>query len=237
MGLSILIDFDGVLLNNQRLNTKISDKCDRYFSNKTGLSLQQSKKINRTHYKKYGHTLNLLNEKMLKDTKVFLEDFNDYVYDDKLLGEVKWDINKNDLFNFKEWTYVLSKIKADNKYIYSNAPTVWLEECTSSLECLSNSSLGLTDIISVPEINDGLFKPTPLVYDRMDTMLSNHILFIDDSEQNLPIHRENWTNVLYAENVIYSSKSKDYTTIHSPKDMLSKMKQIHLHQKVGKQRI
>ena len=44
MGFSILIDFDGVLLNNSRLNTKISDRCDRYFSHKTGLSLQTSKK-------------------------------------------------------------------------------------------------------------------------------------------------------------------------------------------------
>jgi FMN phosphatase YigB (HAD superfamily) len=235
MGFSILIDFDGVLLNNSRLNTKISDRCDRYFSHKTGLSLQTSKKINRTYYKKYGHTLNLLNEKMLTDTKVFLEDFNDYVYDNKLLGEVKWDINKKDIFTFKEWAYVLSKLEADSIYVYSNAPTVWLEECISSLECLSSSALGLTNVVSVPEVNDGLFKPTPLVYDRMDTQLSNHIVFIDDSEQNLPIHRENWTNVLYDENVMYSSKSKDYTTIHSPKDMLSKMKQIHLHQKVEDQ--
>lgn len=232
MGFSILIDFDGVLLNNQHLNTKISDRCDRYFSHKTGLSLQKSKQINRTYYKQYGHTLNLLNEKILKDTQVFLEDFNDYVYDTKLLREVKWDINKKDLFNFKEWAYVLSKLEADDTYVFSNAPSIWLKECISSLECLSSSSLGLTDIISVPEMNDGLFKPTPLVYDRMDTLLSNDIVFIDDSEQNLPIHRENWTNVLYNENVIYSSISKDYITIHTPKDMLSKMKQIHPHQKV-----
>lgn len=232
MGYSVLLDFDGVLLSNKKLNEMVSSNCNRFFSKKTGLPLHEASAINKAHYKKYGHTLNLLNEKMLKDTKVFIDEFNENVYDSDTLRSIKYTLGPKDILEFEEWKRVIRELDAESVLVYSNAPSSWLNACLNALGNATRSCILFDDVVSVPERNGGLFKPSNTVYDSIEsTIQSEKIMFIDDSVDNLP-NREAWTNVLYGTNV----HSPHYVSAKTPSELLFKMKQKHPHRKLERLR-
>lgn len=230
MGYALLLDFDGVMLSNSKLNDMISSNCNRFFSKKTGLPLHEASAINRTYYKKYGHTLNLLNKRMLKDTNVFIDEFNDSVYDADTLRSIKYNLEPKDILEFQDWKRTISELDADHVIVYSNAPSTWLHECLNALGNASRSCILFDEVVSVPETNGGLFKPSHEVYDSIESTLSSQkIMFIDDSIDNLPIHRPSWTNVLYGTDVY----SPDYISVETPSELLFKMKQTRPHRKLA----
>lgn len=230
MGYSVLLDFDGVLLSNKKLNEMVSTNCNRFFSQKTGLPLHEASAINRAHYKTYGHTLNLLNKKMLKETTVFIDEFNDNVYDSETLRSIKYTLGPKDILEFEEWKRVIGELGAESVIVYSNAPSTWLHACLNALGNATRSCIRFDDVVSVPETNGGLFKPSHEVYDGIENAIqSEKIMFIDDSIDNLPNHREAWTNVLYGSDV----KSPDYVSVKTPSELLFKMKQKRPHRKLA----
>jgi FMN phosphatase YigB (HAD superfamily) len=128
--------------------------------------------INKSLYQSAGHTLLGL-QKLGYETS--LDDFNKYVYgglDYSILRDDLSDLHKHDVEVMK----TMKSMCADNGvdvYIFSNAPDVW---CDTVSEALFSFTFPTTS-----SFTNGLFKPNPFTYTKVDQHLnSDRYFFVDD---------------------------------------------------------
>lgn len=200
MSKSLLLDFDGVLFANDKMNKIIEHRSTIYLNHHTKIPYKVASKINSKFYKQFGHTVNLVKELVEDSSTVTMEDFNDFVYSRKTLRSIKEELTLNDMELSRLWGYTIQEY-IDSGYsvkIFSNAPLVWIEEC---LFTLSNDMLSFDDITCF----DNLSRLKPDIHSYLETYKNeNRIIFVDDSIDNLkPIQGDDvWIPVLFGNAIV-----------------------------------
>lgn len=234
----LLLDFDGVIINNNTINKNISKRASLFLSDNTHLQLEQSIKINKKYYRKFGHTLYLTNyinnKRKNKNNELSITDFNNYIYtDDFIQNKCLNNFNSIDVNLYKEWAILINRTKYDCTFddviIFSNAPTIWIDQSIKKLHEMSSIKLNVDDIISVPEKFNEKLKPDIEPYDSFTEsyVYDNAYVYIDDNETNLQYTK--WINCLFdpmkKRTINLKENNENYISIlSSPSDLYSVLK-------------
>ena len=226
----LLLDFDGVIINNWTINENVTEKAACFLAKHTHINTKSALKINKKNYRKFGHTLYLTNyiNKIERNSKpLTIDDFNNYVYDyDFIQNNCLSHLNSNDVDLFMDWVYFIDETKGaalfDDIFIFSNAPSVSRTQRFKNEECLSGIKMNIDDVISVPEQFQNNLKPDLYPYDQVTSSYpyESEIIFVDDNETNLQYTR--WTNFLFdplKDHHKKADKNNHIKTITSPKEL------------------
>ena len=182
-----LMDFDGVILRNKTVLSRVANKATQYVQRTLDISKRSSAEaVNRYLYTTYGHTAIGLNA-ITKTTT--LQEFNAFVYDDLYLDHNEYYEAKKELH---EWCLFLKRLhdRGIPIHIFSNAPKEW---CLNFID--SHPNLYWTwDYIPLALEN---LKPQMHIYNILEDKFSNAtVYFVDDNMSNLSNAR-NWETIMF----------------------------------------
>lgn len=191
---ALLLDFDGVVLKHCAAHELVTNRCRRFIQNK--LNIHYSNSIADGLYKTYGHSVIAINK--ISNNKATKTEFNNYVYHGV---DASWfrDLQSMEHQNhFKTVKQLVEKSLNSNTelYLFSNAPSVWIETAMRSYD----PSGYFMSNISIIESGPDLLKPNPQVYEFIEQMLKvDEICFVEDSLINLTplINNSKWIKVWY----------------------------------------
>lgn len=188
----ILLDFDGVILKNNKVDAYITKKSIEHVSVSRKISLDHATKLNKKLYPKLGHT-SLINTDIHSVSKS-IKEYNNYVFDNLDYSKIDEMLTKNDK------SYIQKIFEIQNEYsiplgIFTNAPLSWCE-----------SILTLCDIDIYKQFDEqflftsdkSFVKPLQISYDTVEKYTDNkHLFFIDDKKNNIkPIENKNqWSGI------------------------------------------
>jgi FMN phosphatase YigB (HAD superfamily) len=192
MNQAILLDMDGVILNNKQIHKHIAYRCNKFVSNVTNIHNPiKVQALNKHLYESCGHTVIGLNK---LGYNIRTKDFNEYIYQDTHIID---NIDKKDIrqiSNFKE--------KCDDKnielYIFSNASNEW---CQNILDKMN---------VDIPIFNNNYLKPNIRTYINIQNFFEDkQILFVDDKMINLlPVmNNKKWKTYLYCHEIYINQSS------------------------------
>lgn len=211
---SLLLDFDGVLINNVKMNRLIQHQATKFFSHHTKIPYDMSFKLNNKFYKHYGHTVNFVKDLVPKDVNML--DFNEYVYSPEVLSCASDELTLYDKHKFHEWEAIINAFKSYNYdvKIFSNAPLCWIDICLSNL---SVSSDVFDDVICFDNVRS--LKPAEQAYHDIYKN-EERIIFVDDTKENLYclLNQPTWIPILYDTEDKYQETLCD--TINYPEMLL-----------------
>lgn len=218
---ALLLDFDGVIMRNPRVNRYVATTCTRFLARRADLSFHQAAKINQEKYPIYGHTSQIL----VRDFKIpcSITSFNEGVYAELIdYGLIKRMITPEDrayvrtLYDmlFYMHTPVFSQ---DRTLIFTNAMDTWCKEILPMLGMPSNAFGHI--LASNTHTDVKLLKPEVTAYteaDRQTQQVIPHmqrVVFIDDQLHNvnptiLPVH---WKGIHYPHHMTLFELSKQLT--------------------------
>ena len=190
---TLLLDYDGVVLRNKTCTQYQLRRSARFVQSKTNFSMEQSELINKTHYIKYGHTVNMLN--IMFNSRTTLEEYNEFVFDTNKIKKLNRFIDKETHTHGMKFNNVITKCENENInwYIYTNAHINWVKHFSNLMSLPINENK-----IIWPE-NLDLLKPHLKSYDRIDSMFPDHkFMMVDDSIGNLFIpEKKSWDTMLF----------------------------------------
>lgn len=204
--MNILLDFDGIILRNEKINKIIEEKSIDFVHKKLNKSHFKSERINKFLYKTYGHTANGIANYTSEKLEDIVLDYNDFVFDNINYQDLSSYLTKDDKVRIKMLSH-RSKIYEHKYGLFTNAPLSW---CVSLFNFLEEDLFNMIDKDKVFTSDGGVLKPNKLVYEKVENNLENKIHFIDDSNINLlPIKNNNkWETHL-----VHSDDIKDLTDI------------------------
>lgn len=180
--MNILLDFDGIIVNNQKVGKLIEQKSIDFVQSKLNISHHNSKYINRFLYKTYGHTANGIAKYTSERLDDVVYDYNDFVFNNINYKDFSSYLIKNDKDRIDTLMQTIAKTY-DNKYgLFTNAPISW---CENLLSCLEIDIYDIIDYDKVYTSDEGDLKPNLTMYNYIDNKLNDTIHFIDDSYINL----------------------------------------------------
>lgn len=188
----LLLDVDGVVFSHRKTLKKVSSKVVEYVATQLNVDREEADSINNLLYTNFGHTQLGLNK--VYKTSNTSKDFADFVYDAKMIDEIKAiDLYDDNLKASVDIQYVVKSCKNHDTdvFLFSNAPYAW---CRAIVD-----TMGLKSIIedknilaSDHDVFAGGLKPEKTVYDNVCNYLmhmyrdsSLQISFVDDSFTNL----------------------------------------------------
>ena len=131
MSKTLLLDFDGVIFNNPRMNKMIQHRATIYFQHHTQMPYKVASKLNVKFYKNYGHTVNFIKDIIEYPESVNIQDFNEFVYSTKTLDTISKEMRQSDIHLASLWCDTIAEFR-ENDYqikIFSNAPHHWIHRC------------------------------------------------------------------------------------------------------------
>ena len=195
----LLIDFDGVILRNNRCMRYQCDQSAKFVQKVTGMSLKASEALNSQCYPRYGHTVTMLNK--LFNNVTTLEEYNDFVFEPKKMSEVlDGSLDLQTRQHFTSFEPLIDKCdRADiSTAIFTNASLSWVEYCAHKI---SPPLLKRTQVV-YPR-NTAEMKPYRRAYDNIEMLFPDkeEYWFVDDSKANLvePSRRDNWIPFYYTQ--------------------------------------
>jgi FMN phosphatase YigB (HAD superfamily) len=225
---ALLLDVDGVILNQPRVLHKLGHKAVQFVQQHVPgkRNILQAAEINTMLYTTFGHTHRGLRHVYGKQVPP-LATFNQFVYDKDLLSYLMIHDHDDILKQRGEQIKHLVEYAISHNvpcYLFSNAPDIW---CNTILDMLSISTLipshqRMTS--SHPVFQENLLKPDATLYKNVATFIEQthhdnlQLLFVDDSLTNLTpiIDSPGWKPVLL--------KATDATLIS---DKLYHAQQLH----------
>jgi len=198
----VLLDFDGVILNNPIITKYIIEKSVHFVKHKYKLKSRcDAIKLNKYIYKHYGHTALSSNP---NDDKSNILEYNDYVF-----KNINYSLLNNCL-SLQEKCDIRDMRVYKRKFgLFTNAPLSW---------CLNICALADIDMFEFIDeeycftSNDGMLKPKIETYDNVESVVLTEyekIKFVDDSLINLkPINSNPWWST-------YHMNNSKHNNIHS----------------------
>lgn len=179
--MNILLDFDGIILRNEKINKIIEEKSIHFVQKKLNKSYFKSERINKFLYRTYGHTANGIANYTSEKLEDVVIDYNNFVFDNINYQDISSYLTKYDK---KRINMLLHRSKIyEHKYgLFTNAPLSWCENLFFFLE---EDLFDMIDNDKVFASDRGVLKPNILVYKKVENNLENEIHFIDDSYINL----------------------------------------------------
>jgi FMN phosphatase YigB (HAD superfamily) len=174
---SLVLDIDGVIVRDRLLMAHVRDNCIRYVQSKIP-GCKDPRNVNRILYLTHGHTARGLAHSFKIDTS----DFNDQVYDGRLMDHLAEVIYGPDFQTEAKEIHEFTK-KGWNVTLFSNAPDVWSRQVARAIG---------DDVYLQCPGTDGPFKPDAAAYENF-SKIQTHV-FVDDSLKNLGTARwlPNW---------------------------------------------
>jgi hypothetical protein len=181
----LLLDFDGIILQNPRIEKMITHKSIKFIMKKNRLSYEQSQKINDDMYPKLGHTSLLLSNTRSYQTNVV--EYNNYVFE-----EMDYDMLIKPLLTVDDFYHIQRILDCRVELgLFTNAPITWVD---GILGCLGFSTEDMFNQSLLFTSDDGDIKPLAQTYQKVnECMLNRMTTFIDDKQQNLE-PAESFTN-------------------------------------------
>ena len=183
MSKTLLLDFDGVLFNNPRMNRMIQHRATIYFQHYTQVPYKVASKLNAKFYKNYGHTVTFMKDIMEYPNEVNVQDFNEFVYSTKTLDTISKEMRQSDIHLASLWGDTIAEFR-EHDYaikIFSNAPQNWIHRCLEDFPDYDLKYM-FDDCFCFDNLN--FMKPKKEsymeVYDHEEK-----IVFVDDSVDNL----------------------------------------------------
>lgn len=178
--MKLLLDFDGVILRKREILRYQVHKSAQFVKHHTKLSYVQAYDINKKNYRKYGHTVLMLND--MFDTNITLQQYNEFVF-----NNLDFTIDDHHAEPFRQI------MREFDTYIFTNSNINWVMYFAKKLNLPIQE-----DKVFYPKTLDQL-KPFSKSYDMIDHKLNDHIIFVDDTLVNLeyPCLLENWDPVLF----------------------------------------
>lgn len=200
--MNILLDFDGILLRNNKVGKLIEQKSIDFVHKSLNISHSRCKHMNKFLYKTYGHTANGVAKSTSRNLTDVVSDYNDYVFKNMNYQNISHYLDKNDKDRLNTLLDEFKRI-SDSKYgLFTNAPLSW---CENIFSCLENDMNEIIDYNKIFTSDNGLLKPNIITYNNIEEQLDNKIHFIDDSQLNLlPVHKnKKWKTYLMNSNMVY----------------------------------
>jgi len=197
---SLVLDIDGVLLRDKSLLDHVKNNCADYVKYKVP-HVKDPVRTNNTLYLSYGHTAVGLK----KLFKVETSDFNDKVYDKKLIDHLCEVIYGTEFQREAKMIHEFSERRDWVVTLFTNAPPIW---ATYVKRAISDNLF-----IKTPNV----LKPDPAAY----TFPDHHVkLYVDDSLKNLGAVRysPNWIPIHFTEDE--KDKSLWCPQVNTIEDML-----------------
>lgn len=213
---ALLLDFDGVIIRNHRVQRYVGNTCTRYLAREAGIRFPEAARINRIKYPKYGHSSYILSY----DYKVpcSIAAFNVGVYKHLIDPSVV-----QRLLTPEDRTYALSLLNMlrkhgwmpDSTFIFTNAMDSW---CLDVLNLLNLDLKAFTNHGILSSNALGALKPTPHAYKEAEFLVSSllpnadHFVFVDDHEGNLVIPKSSktkWYGIHYPANMQLEQLSEE----------------------------
>lgn len=183
MSKTLLLDFDGVIFNNPRMNRMIQHRATIYFQHYTQVPYKVASKLNAKFYKNYGHTVTFMKDIMEYPNTVDIQDFNEFVYSTKTLDTISKEMRQSDIHLASLWCDTIAEFR-EHDYaikIFSNAPQNWIHRCLEDFPDYDLKYM-FDDCFCFDNLN--FMKPKKEsymeVYDHEEK-----IVFVDDSVDNL----------------------------------------------------
>ena len=203
--MNILLDFDGVVLRNERICSVINERSIQYVATKKkNMCYNDAKTYNSRMYKSRGHTaLSFDNSNTYHDEVC---EYNLNVFHNlDFKNDIRQHINKHDVSHINE--LLLSFEGCKKPGLFTNAPLLWVHETLGMLG-FDIDEVFDTDLLFTSD--KGLVKPKLDAYEYINRYCEDeHIVFIDDSEKNIEACEvyDNWIGLhvpTYNKKVLYS---------------------------------
>jgi hypothetical protein len=184
---TLVLDIDGVLIQNKELLNQVKNNCVKYVHKKLP-KCKDPVEANRTLYLAHGHTARGLHEVY----KVSTNDFNKEVYDRKVMRMLHDEIFSKEFQDTAKEIHDLT-LRDWNVCLFTNAPIKWARPVALAIGDTVKINCAKNNVLRCP------LKPEIEAY----TGFPNHHLkiYVDDSYKNLgPVRRlPNWKPVYFGE--------------------------------------
>ena len=187
MNKSLLLDIDGVIVRDRALLKHVKDNCVQYVRYKLP-DAKDPENVNKVLHLAHGHTARGLRDAF----KINTNDFNEKVYDRRLLNHLAEVIYGNDFQHEAKEIHDLVK-NGWNVTLFTNSPSAWALPVARAI----------SDEINVQcphsSLENTWLKPEAEAY-RYFSVNTQHI-FVDDSLKNIGTARwlPNWKCVYFSE--------------------------------------
>lgn len=188
----LLLDVDGVVFSHRKTLKKVGSKVVDYVATQLNVDREEAESINHLLYTNFGHTHLGLNR--VYNTARTSKDFADFVYDDKMIDDVKTIVLDGDsLKTSVDIQYVVKSCKNHDidVFLFSNAPYTWCRAIIDNMG-LKSTIEDRNILASDHDVFAGGLKPQRAVYDNVCNYLAHmyrdsslQISFVDDSFTNL----------------------------------------------------
>tara|TARA_Y100000389_G_scaffold109924_1_gene107044 strand:+ start:23333 stop:23974 length:642 start_codon:yes stop_codon:yes gene_type:complete len=188
----ILLDFDGVVLKNKKVDSYITKKSIEHVAVSRNISLDHAKQLNTKLYPKLGHT-SLINTDIHSLSRS-IKEYNNYVFNELDYSKIDRMLTKND----KSYVHKIFEIPNEQSIplgIFTNAPLSWCESVLMLCDIDINKEFSEKYLFTS---DNSFVKPLQISYDVVEKSMKNrHIFFIDDKKSNLePIEDKNkWSGI------------------------------------------
>lgn len=176
----MLLDYDGVVLRSKKALQYQSIASNEFAfqvlkAARIDVSRSQCAKINRQHYKEYGHTVNML--RTMFDAKVTLSQYNAFVFDEPSLRRSLSNIDTTESMAEAHRMVSACLQSGIESCIFTNAHPNWVK----------HTARGIVRELPIIHPGDdiGALKPFEHAYRRVEEAYDEeNFLFIDDSLAN-----------------------------------------------------
>jgi FMN phosphatase YigB (HAD superfamily) len=176
-----MIDFDGVLLRNRRVQRYVGHRCTEYLAQRTGRSYADARRTNASRYPVHGHTALVLERDF--GVPCGPKEFNQGVYGSIDYDRVRSWLTKQDTLYTQ---YILDKLRVDDDaFVFTNAPRQWVQEMRGVL------GIPFPDERILGSDTLGHFKPDPRAYAEAEFFVrlvaprTASFCLVDDSAENV----------------------------------------------------
>lgn len=180
---ALLLDIDGVIVQQPRLLQRVEKNAVQYTRHKT--RVKDAQVLNMRLYKQHGHTLLGLQKEFGVTDNII--DFNKHVYTDELLGDLNTHLHSSeftkDIIGLDTVLLLCSSYNIP-VYLFSNASFAWC--------LLVAERLGISPWNMIPGYDLTALKPKKYAYrnaynyvSRRERNTDVNLMFLDDSLRNL----------------------------------------------------
>lgn len=184
--MNILLDFDGVVFDNKRVQSMVTEKSVEFLQHKLRLSPTQARFVNSSSYPVRGHTA------LICEKGDAIHEYNEFVFSPCALKKVASFVDQDDQ---ARWNRLKSYVYSSD-YHFSLCTNATRSYCETVLATL-NASLDCFDHVFTSEI--GFVKPQKDYYAHVEhTFPEGKLVLIDDSPLNIlgVTHLPRWEAVL-----------------------------------------
>ncbi|QOI90246.1 hypothetical protein QKU58_gp085 [Pyramimonas orientalis virus] len=182
---TILLDFDGVVINNANISKYITHQSNVFIQKKYNKTYDKAKVLNKKMYTTHGHTAIGLD---VKNPAQHVLDYNEFIFQNMDYTLIHNLLTKEDVTNLN---YLVDYPETFG--LLTNAPISWCENI-----CM----LANVDMYSIFEHDQcfgsdtGLIKPQKAIFDYVESNIDNKkkLHFIDDNKMNFKelCNNERW---------------------------------------------